>query len=273
MLTRENLFQEVWTAPVSAVAEKYGISDRGLAKICNKMGVPVPPRGYWARIRSGQKVKKPALPKLRRNQVQAYDLRRSAVHRISKAEPLSQEATVLLQKEQTAKTIRVPATLVSPHPLVAKIARSMRGQEPDRYGTIRPSEGLNIRVSPGLQKRALRIMQALLKAFDNRGYDFRCRDNKDRYHSDSRMHVMLLGEKIAFSLEERSTRRDHEPTEKEKKEARSSAWSYHPLYDYFPSGRLWLEINSWEAPQVKKKSAMTPSTSSRICSINSWFPS
>jgi hypothetical protein len=43
LLKREDLFKEVWSTPVSTLSEEYGISDRGLAKICGKMGVPVPP--------------------------------------------------------------------------------------------------------------------------------------------------------------------------------------------------------------------------------------
>ena len=33
--------------------------------ICKKLNIPVPPRGYWARLRYGYKVKKPPLPKLK----------------------------------------------------------------------------------------------------------------------------------------------------------------------------------------------------------------
>src|ERR1035437_8584865 len=64
IVNRETLYRVAWETPMSALAERYGISDVALAKICRKLKVPVPPRGYWARIRNGQRVTKPKLPQL-----------------------------------------------------------------------------------------------------------------------------------------------------------------------------------------------------------------
>lgn len=60
--TRETLYEEVWKEPVSTVAKKYGVSDVAIQKICKSMDIPVPPRGYWAKKRAGQKVKQTPLP-------------------------------------------------------------------------------------------------------------------------------------------------------------------------------------------------------------------
>lgn len=59
---REKLFKEVWEKPVVQVAVAYGISDVMIHKICQSLDIPVPPRGYWARLRGGEKIKKPPLP-------------------------------------------------------------------------------------------------------------------------------------------------------------------------------------------------------------------
>ena len=50
---RETLYKEVWEEPTSSLAKRYSISNVGLAKVCRKLQDPVPPRGYWARIRNG----------------------------------------------------------------------------------------------------------------------------------------------------------------------------------------------------------------------------
>ncbi len=60
-IDRASLYGEVWTTPVSRLAECYGISDVALKKVCWKMNVPTPPRGYWARVRHGHTVRKPRL--------------------------------------------------------------------------------------------------------------------------------------------------------------------------------------------------------------------
>lgn len=61
---RTKLYEEVWSQPVQAVAKTYQISGVMLGKVCRKLRVPVPPRGYWARVQSGYGMKKPPLQKL-----------------------------------------------------------------------------------------------------------------------------------------------------------------------------------------------------------------
>lgn len=53
---REELFVQVWAEPIVRVAPRYGLSDSGLLKICDRLGVPTPKRGHWARLRAGQHV-------------------------------------------------------------------------------------------------------------------------------------------------------------------------------------------------------------------------
>src|ERR1700742_1941506 len=55
-ISRRELYDLVWSTPVSTVAESFGLSDVGLAKICERHRVPVPPRGYWAKKEAGKKV-------------------------------------------------------------------------------------------------------------------------------------------------------------------------------------------------------------------------
>ena len=61
-IDREELYKLVWSAPVSEVAAHFGISDVGLAKVCHRTRIPVPARGYWARIESGRLLKPEPLP-------------------------------------------------------------------------------------------------------------------------------------------------------------------------------------------------------------------
>lgn len=67
-LMREELYAQVWSEPMSKLAKRYGLSDRGLAKTCARMGIPVPGRGYWARVQSGQVPPQAKLPKIKAGQ-------------------------------------------------------------------------------------------------------------------------------------------------------------------------------------------------------------
>src|SRR5579862_1226529 len=62
LLTREQLYQEVWAAAVNKVAARFGLSGNGLAKICRRLEVPVPDRGYWALKAVGRAPARPPLP-------------------------------------------------------------------------------------------------------------------------------------------------------------------------------------------------------------------
>lgn len=62
---RGALYHEVWSQPVLDVAKRYRISGVRLGKVCRALNIPVPPRGYWARVRSGASVRKPPLPRLK----------------------------------------------------------------------------------------------------------------------------------------------------------------------------------------------------------------
>jgi hypothetical protein len=62
---RDELYEEVWATPMKTLATKYGISDVGLAKVCRKLSIPLPGRGYWARKEAGQKVERLSLPALK----------------------------------------------------------------------------------------------------------------------------------------------------------------------------------------------------------------
>ena len=64
-LTRQQLYDLVWSKPVRDVAKDFGMSDVALAKRCRAVRVPIPPRGYWARVAAGQKPRRPPLPKYR----------------------------------------------------------------------------------------------------------------------------------------------------------------------------------------------------------------
>jgi hypothetical protein len=61
-LGREELYDLVWTEALALLAPKLGISDVGLKKRCESLGIPTPGRGYWARLAAGKGVKREPLP-------------------------------------------------------------------------------------------------------------------------------------------------------------------------------------------------------------------
>ena len=62
---REKIYEEIWSEPIQRVSKRYDISDVGLAKVCKKLNIPRPGRGYWAVKAAGKPIpKRPPLPEL-----------------------------------------------------------------------------------------------------------------------------------------------------------------------------------------------------------------
>lgn len=60
--SREELYELVWQEPVRTIAERIGVSDVALAKVCRKHSIPLPPRGHWAKIEAGKRTYRTPLP-------------------------------------------------------------------------------------------------------------------------------------------------------------------------------------------------------------------
>ena len=44
----------VWSKPTWRVAKELGYSDVGLGKLCSRLGIPKPPRGFWGKVKAGE---------------------------------------------------------------------------------------------------------------------------------------------------------------------------------------------------------------------------
>jgi integrase len=83
---REDLYSLVWTAPVTEIAERLGVSDVGLAKLCRRAAIPRPTRGYWARVEAGHQIGRSALPPAPENLPQLLRIRgRRQIPRVTSA--------------------------------------------------------------------------------------------------------------------------------------------------------------------------------------------
>src|ERR1700733_5564318 len=61
-VSRQELYRQVWETPMMRLGKQYGISGNGLKKICNRLKIPYPSPGYWAKLQFGKRVKVTPLP-------------------------------------------------------------------------------------------------------------------------------------------------------------------------------------------------------------------
>lgn len=164
-LHRHELYELVWSEPMSRLAQKYGFSDVWLAKICKKYDIPRPGRGYWARRQAGERVPVTRLPK--RADDPLIDIRIYPERPRRDKEPRSN-----LFAGKVPKDIVVPDVLTDPHPFIIRTARILASSKEDGTGILAPPKEhcLDVRVSRECVDRALRIMDTLVKALPKVGF-------------------------------------------------------------------------------------------------------
>jgi hypothetical protein len=65
VISREELYELVWSVPMIKVGERFNVSGSYMARVCATLRVPRPERGYWAKLAVG---KAPETPPLREAQ-------------------------------------------------------------------------------------------------------------------------------------------------------------------------------------------------------------
>lgn len=59
---RQQLYDLVWSEPLTLLAHRFGMSDVALAKICKRHDIPLPGRGHWAKLKAGKTPSRFPLP-------------------------------------------------------------------------------------------------------------------------------------------------------------------------------------------------------------------
>jgi hypothetical protein len=62
VVSREELYELVWSMPMVKVGERFRVSGSYMARVCSVLRVPRPERGYWAKLAVGKAPEKPPLP-------------------------------------------------------------------------------------------------------------------------------------------------------------------------------------------------------------------
>jgi len=220
-LTRAELYEKVWATPMRTLGQEFGMSDVGLAKVCRKHNIPVPPVGYWRRKETGYKVTQPLLPA-------AEDGR----------EHLDIYITERLRPEFEELARHAPPKIGIPpdisHPLVLRSEKLLDRGKLNQRGLVTSKNGAlaHLLVSIEQLPRALKVLNALLLALEERGQTASWPKQEN-----SLLAVSINGEAVRFSLSELADSAPHVLTPSDAKHP----WSA-PKYDYKLTGRLQLQI-------------------------------
>jgi hypothetical protein len=218
------------------LAAEFCRSDVGLAKACKVHQIPVPARGYWAKVRAGQNPKRKPLPNLATDSIEIV-LRKT---RKPEAVPVMPDRTIpLIEVSDTRPITHRHAMRVDKSVLRGK--KDLRGLPLTRQGRTLP-----VNVSLNSLARALRILDALFVAIEDAGHRLQW---VTPYTSP--ITVIALNEKIGFSISEVIERRQHKVTDDEEARQESDRWWTPPRWDYVLTGRLRFVLQSIEAPHIQ----------------------
>ena len=248
---REELYQKVWERPMLKVAEEYGVSSVALGKVCRRLSVPVPGRGYWAKLAHDHAVpKKPPLLELKEVPV-IYRSQQAEQKRANAPDPNDSEFAAI-DKLLSSGALN-PPPLDSPsspqvHVLIRRTATLLgnKSRKTDE-GILLPREpgGLDVKVTAGMLDRALQVMSQVLAVLESQGFSVEISDQ-------SGTAACIDGRRVSFGIEEAIRK---VVTQKPRVLNPTDKWDYDEIVTDEPSGTLALLIHTstWPAQGLRGK--------------------
>ena len=240
-ITRDDLYRRVWSTPIRTLAAEFGVSDVGLAKICDRHQIPRPAAGHWSKKRHGKAVEQTPLAEIDDDKLQTIEI--SVWDRVDgpcTADPVIAE--LILAESDPAQQITVNDRLQLRHPFVKATQESLKRGDLNDYGRVQQNwpvtdPQFEVQVSRENVSRALRILQALTTAMEGRGYALKAGPKPAYRTKNWEPYFEVLGEQFRVTLREKSTRSRRKPDP-----AKDGRW-YGSQYEYTPTGNMELFIN------------------------------
>jgi len=221
--TKKEFYDLVWTTPLSRLSNIYDISDNGLRKICKKYAVPIPPNGYWQKLKHNKPVlKQKYRPDNNEETLIQLSLRSEENGGNDKA-PLITLTNAIKADEKAP--LEIAKALHAAHPLVEQTKNHWDRKKKDGYRRDEKIEILNVSTEPENRSRALRIMNGLIKLLQYRGHGIKV----TQYET----FAVIDGVDINLSMRE-ATKRIPPPQDKP-----------YLTSDYIPTGELVLKAGKW----------------------------
>lgn len=262
--TRQELYDLVWSTPIATLAARFHISDRGLAKTCERHRIPVPGRGHWAKVEAGQPAPKTPLWKIQNpvldtvhiggfkaaanpSTTLALDLAARTVEAFK-----SEEVRAAPEKHSGPRSPKEQTALPPvdrPHESISILAKALKSATLDQHGEVVVP---GVRVHEHSAARVMIILHHLAVALVAR--------NIDLTWDEKGIGASIAPDGLRFEIGESRNREKHVATAAELKKhedyerrreiaRRRGQWLYHesfwPEFDYLYSGKLTLEIHNW----------------------------
>lgn len=253
---REKLYEEIWAQPIGDVAERYGVTNEAIRRVCDTLCIPAPPVGYWPQLYAGKDVQREPLPQFSGATTVRVSRPRGRGATAMKA---SKDLLTFLPEQERQRilgicqSIEVRDKLSAPHRLIAEfldelLARRKREKERQRrssssFGSYNtpPTQDedksvLDIQVSEDQLNRACRILDVFIKGVEELGGSMTI-DAKDRH-----TYALMGKDRIRLKLVEKSKWTPHVLTAQEEARRKKERQFSTPTYDKVPTGEFELQF-------------------------------
>lgn len=235
-IPRTQLYAEVWETPMGQLATKYGLSRDDMIRICTRHQIPRPTPGHWTRKRYGVEEPSP-LPTVDNSDLEIVCLQKAPARLIGRAtearHAVDDEIDRLIRNELGAPAIEVQPGLQKPHRLIRAVVERAR-----QRGAFAAAWGRHASLTEQTWQRGLRVMDALVKAFEARGHSACALVDTGALEA----RVEVLNQSFKARIHEPRRMEPHVLTkeERERKARSGSAWARK--HDYRATGELSLQL-------------------------------
>jgi len=276
-MTREQLYNLVWSKPMTHLAKEFGISDVALRKHCKKLDIPTPYVGYWVKLAHGRRARKSPLS-TRKHAADELVYLSQKVRSEESAECLQASEAARAELAQLRSELAVPERLPGrSHPLIQVTRERLQRTKPNNQGLLIIGNAYNPSISVGLAsiQRVLRILFTLRKVAHMKGQEL--------YEENGHFYWWVKEERFVLRLHETTDKTPHQPTSAEIREQThrdqrrkehpdwyTSDRKVHRTWDYSPSGRLTIELSDseryrWGAERVQHRWRDTKGRALELC--------
>lgn len=170
-LSRKQLYDLVWSTPLSKLTLQYALSTNGIKKICKEFDIPMPDGSYWSKLKFNKKVKIEKLNPI------FGGIGKIILTIREEGNPINVDQTPLTIRTKEIESdpnapLTVPETITKPDILTIQTKDYWKGKI--KFNSYHEDKRIvyPIRVGTDCEKRALLFMDTFTKLLRHRGHSW-----------------------------------------------------------------------------------------------------